>query len=96
MYAADAELNVTDTSVTGNTASEGGGLYVAYTTLNISDTSVTGNIAAEVGGLHMYRAVGSVGRVYIADNTLIGMKCIYYSSLFLYDSVIEVSECVCL
>ena len=43
-------LNIIDSTISGNTASEGGGLYTRYGTTTVSNSTISGNTATSEGG----------------------------------------------
>ncbi|MBW1878869.1 MAG: hypothetical protein JRJ84_10945, partial [Deltaproteobacteria bacterium] len=55
----DVDINVKDCTLSSNTASYGGAVYIADGTLAIGTSTVTGNTAGESGG-GIYQAAGTV------------------------------------
>jgi len=58
---------VTNSTISGSSGTEGGGIYVSTGTVNVTDSTISGNTATSGGGIYV-----STGTVPVTDSTISG------------------------
>ena len=81
-------LSVTNSTISGNAASnDGGGICNNYGTLAVVNSTISGNTSSSGGGIYCFRTVITVINSIISDNTAN-----YYGGIFNYYSTLTVTN----